>query len=179
MSGIWSELSQRIARLDPTLGPTAELAAAASVKQFDFIEKKITQAAKKRDEVLRGQVGRLTAQLFPRGGLQERTLNVVPFLARYGMRLLEEQVRADRRARAPPSLHGDPAVSGLDILAFGAHPDDVELGAGGTLLKAAGQALPSASSPSPAARWARAGPWRAGPPSSTRQRGSWGLPTTG
>jgi len=91
---IWGELAREIGRLDPTLRPTAELATAASLKQFEFIEKKITQAAKKKDEILRGQVERMLASLFPRSGLQERALNILPFLARYGMRVLEEESRA-------------------------------------------------------------------------------------
>lgn len=91
---IWGELAREIGRLDATLRPTAELATAASLKQFEFIEKKITQAAKKKDEMLRGQVERMLASLFPRSGLQERTLCILPFLARYGMRVLEEEIRA-------------------------------------------------------------------------------------
>ena len=91
---IWGDLAREIARLDPTLRQTAELATGASVKQFEFIEKKITQAAKKKDEILRGQVQRILASLFPRSGLQERALNILPFLARYGMRVLEEESRA-------------------------------------------------------------------------------------
>lgn len=91
---IWGDLAREIARLDPTLRQTAELATGASLKQFEFIEKKITQAAKKKDEILRGQVQRILASLFPRSGLQERSLNIMPFLARYGMRVLEEESRA-------------------------------------------------------------------------------------
>jgi bacillithiol biosynthesis cysteine-adding enzyme BshC len=91
---IWGDLAKEIARLDPTLRQTAELATGASLKQFEFIEKKITQAAKKKDEILRGQVQRMLASLFPRSGLQERALNILPFLARYGMRVLEEESRA-------------------------------------------------------------------------------------
>ncbi len=93
VAAVWEGLSGRIARLDPTLAPTARLAEAASLKQFEFIEKKISQAAKKRDETLRGQVGRITDALLPRGGLQERVLNVVPFAARYGAGLLEQAAR--------------------------------------------------------------------------------------
>ncbi|HTP59892.1 MAG TPA: bacillithiol biosynthesis cysteine-adding enzyme BshC, partial [Spirochaetia bacterium] len=86
--GIWEDLIRQIERLDPTLRRTAELAASASRKQFDFIEKKITQAARRKDQVLRGQVERLAAALAPNGELQERTLTAVPFLARYGSRAL-------------------------------------------------------------------------------------------
>ncbi len=44
----------------------------------------------------------------------------------------------------------------VDILAFGAHPDDVELGCGGTLLKARAQGIAPRWWISPAAKWPRA-----------------------
>jgi len=91
---IWGGLVEQVNRLDPTLRKTAELAAAASNKQFDFIERKITQAARRKDEVLRGQVERMAVSLAPRGGLQERTLTVLPFLARYGTRSLDQVLAA-------------------------------------------------------------------------------------
>jgi bacillithiol biosynthesis cysteine-adding enzyme BshC len=91
---VWKDLTEKIGRLDPTLRRTAELAAAASRKPFDFIEKKITQAARRKDESLRGQVERLAAALAPRGDLQERTLTVLPFLARYGGRVLDQAMEA-------------------------------------------------------------------------------------
>lgn len=86
---IWADLIDQITWLDPTLRRTAELAGSASRKQFDFIEKKIVQAARRKDETLRGQVGRVVAALAPRGGLQERTLTSLPFLARYGGHVLD------------------------------------------------------------------------------------------
>jgi bacillithiol biosynthesis cysteine-adding enzyme BshC len=91
---LWEDLIQQIERLDPTLRRTAELAASASRKQFDFIEKKIIQAARRKDEVLRGQVERLASSLAPRRDLQERTLTVLPFLARYGTRTLDQTMTA-------------------------------------------------------------------------------------
>ena len=42
---------------------------------FDFIEKKIVQAARRRDKILRGQVERMAASLAPRGGLQEKNVD--------------------------------------------------------------------------------------------------------
>jgi len=90
VEAIWRGLVQRIDGLDPTLRKTAELAAAVSGKQFDFMERKITQAARRKDEALRGQVARMAAALAPHGDLQERTLTVLPFLARYGSRVLDQ-----------------------------------------------------------------------------------------
>ena len=91
---IWGGLVEQVNRLDPTLKKTTELAAARSDRQFDFIEKKIVQAARRRDKILRGQVERMAASLAPRGGLQERTLTVLPFLARHGTRVLDQALAA-------------------------------------------------------------------------------------
>ncbi len=84
----WDGVVREIDGLDPTLHRTALIGAGRTERQFDFMEKKVLQAARRKDELLRGQVERLTAALAPRRGLQERTLCVLPFLARYGRRVL-------------------------------------------------------------------------------------------
>jgi bacillithiol biosynthesis cysteine-adding enzyme BshC len=81
----WTAIKREIDTLDPTLHRTAELAAGRTIRQLDFLEKKIGQAARKKNLILRGQVGRLVSCLAPHGGLQERTLNFLPFLARMGV----------------------------------------------------------------------------------------------
>lgn len=91
---IWSGISQSIHRLDPTLDRTAQIAAGRTARQFEFMEKKILQAARRKEETLRGQTQRLAAALAPRGGLQERTLTALPFLARYGRQVLDQAAAA-------------------------------------------------------------------------------------
>ncbi len=88
-SETWNGIVAEIDTLDPTLHRTALIGAARAASQFDFIERKIAQAARRKNELLRRQVGRLTAALAPRGGLQERTLCAPPFLAAYGERILQ------------------------------------------------------------------------------------------
>jgi len=85
----WEGLVKEIDTLDPTLHRTARIGAARAASQFDFVERKIAQAARRKNELLRRQVERLTAALAPRGGLQERTLIAAPLLAAYGARVLE------------------------------------------------------------------------------------------
>jgi bacillithiol synthase len=80
----WKTIIKEIDTLDPTLHRTAELGSGRALRQFDFMEKKIAQAARKKNGILRGQVERLVAALAPRNGLQERTLTALPFLVRYG-----------------------------------------------------------------------------------------------
>jgi uncharacterized protein YllA (UPF0747 family) len=88
VTGLWDGIVAEIDALDPTLHRTALVGSARTMRQLDFMEKKIAQAARKKNDILRGQVARLTAALAPHGGLQERTLCVVPFLAQYGGRIL-------------------------------------------------------------------------------------------
>ena len=90
MTKTWKTIIEEIDTLDPTLHRTAELGSGRALRQFDFMEKKIAQAARKKNGILRGQVERLVAALAPRNGLQERTLTALPFLARYGKRILTE-----------------------------------------------------------------------------------------
>jgi len=85
----WKALVEELDRLDPTLHRTALIGAARAASQFDFIERKIAQAARRKNELLRRQVQRLTASLAPRGGLQERTLCAPPLLGTYGDRVME------------------------------------------------------------------------------------------
>jgi len=99
-SETWSGIVAEIDALDPTLHRTALIGAARAASQFDFIERKIAQAARRKNDLLRRQVGRLTSALAPRGGLQERTLCAPPFLAAYGERI----IRAASEAMDPFSL---------------------------------------------------------------------------
>jgi bacillithiol synthase len=93
-AALWDGIVSEIDSLDPTLHRTALVGSSRTARQFDFMEKKIAQAARKKNEVLRGQVARLTAALAPHGKLQERTLCVVPFLARYGTGVLSTAAQA-------------------------------------------------------------------------------------
>jgi bacillithiol biosynthesis cysteine-adding enzyme BshC len=90
VSEAWDGIVSEIDALDPTLHRTVEIAKARTTHQLDFIDRKIAQAARKKDGILRGQVERLTASLAPRGGLQERSLCIVPFLASYGSRIISQ-----------------------------------------------------------------------------------------
>ena len=64
------------------------------MKRFDWIEKKILRAAKRKNDVLRERMLRINSSLYPNGGLQERTLCLAPFLARYGKAVIDSAFRA-------------------------------------------------------------------------------------
>lgn len=58
-------------------------------KKLDALEKKMRRAARKREQVLVGQVTAMQESLFPKGGLQERVDNIFPYLAQFGLGILD------------------------------------------------------------------------------------------
>jgi bacillithiol biosynthesis cysteine-adding enzyme BshC len=73
-----------VASFEPTLKETAQLSRGRMVQQLRYLEKKIVQAAKKQNDIAVGQIRKAGDHLYPNGHLQERVLNIVPFLLKYG-----------------------------------------------------------------------------------------------
>jgi uncharacterized protein YllA (UPF0747 family) len=85
----WLHIITETAAFDATLEPTARNALASSLKRFDWMEKKILKAAQRKNVVLRDRLQRINDSLYPHAGLQERTLGLAPFLARYGKSVID------------------------------------------------------------------------------------------
>jgi bacillithiol synthase len=90
----WAGIAAEMDALDPTLHRSAQLASARTMMQFDFLDRKIAKAARRKNVTVSSQAGRLVAALAPRGGLQERTLSILPFLARFGDGILDTTAEA-------------------------------------------------------------------------------------
>jgi len=77
-------LIRDIAAFEPTLKESAHLSRRKIIQQLRFLEKKIVQAVKKQNDIAVGQIRKAGDHLYPNGRLQERVLNIVPFLLKYG-----------------------------------------------------------------------------------------------
>jgi bacillithiol biosynthesis cysteine-adding enzyme BshC len=86
---MWRGLAEKAGSFEPTLRPTAENTSRAIAHRFQRMEKKVVRAARRKNDVLRDQVQRILSSLYPRGGLQERSLTLPPFIARYGTGLID------------------------------------------------------------------------------------------
>jgi bacillithiol biosynthesis cysteine-adding enzyme BshC len=73
-----------VAAFEPTLKESAQQSRGKMVQQLRFLEKKMVQAAKKQNDIAVGQIRKAGDHLYPNGRLQERALNIVPFLFKYG-----------------------------------------------------------------------------------------------
>lgn len=83
-------LSERVTAFEPTLGGYLDSAAGKVEHHLGAVRRKILQARRARDTLLREQVSKISRHLFPAGQLQERVLNIVPFLARHGLEIISE-----------------------------------------------------------------------------------------
>ncbi len=83
-----SALSDAARRIDPTLKGPIDGVRNAAFQALDEVEKKIVQAVKRQDRIALDQLEKAQVHLFPRALPQERVLNVLYYLVRYGEEFL-------------------------------------------------------------------------------------------
>ena len=84
------QLAKAVQGIDPTLkGPVGQ-ARNTAFAAFDEAEKKIIQALKRENEIALEQVEKAQGHLYPLGKPQERVLNPLYYLTRYGPNLIQE-----------------------------------------------------------------------------------------
>jgi uncharacterized protein YllA (UPF0747 family) len=106
----YAALTEGVSLIDPTLKGFAQSAGNNALSQIDNIEKKVTSHLKKRSEVELEQLRKAAIHLYPEGEPQERVLNALPYLARYGPALLEDIAAVIRPSIDRPQ----PEWSGVD-----------------------------------------------------------------
>ena len=83
-------LKAEVVAFEPTLGGSLDTARGKMDQQWEFLEKKIRQAAAKKSETAVRQLGKAAIDLYPNERLQERVFNIVPYLIKYGFAFLEK-----------------------------------------------------------------------------------------
>ena len=83
-------IKQELIALDPTLENAADLSLGRIKQQFHFLEKKILQASKRKNDIIIQQINKAKNNLYPDNKLQERTLNIVQFLIKYNFNFIDE-----------------------------------------------------------------------------------------
>lgn len=84
VSQAFALLAARAPAIDPSLVRTMQGLRDRSLHSADQAERKLVRALRRRDSDANRQLARLLATLRPGGEPQERVLNVVPWIARYG-----------------------------------------------------------------------------------------------
>ncbi len=83
-------LQTEIMAFEPALKDSIDHAKGKMNRQWKFMEKKILQAAKKRDITAIQQLDKAVHNLYPNQHLQERVFNIVPYLIKYGYAFMDK-----------------------------------------------------------------------------------------
>jgi bacillithiol biosynthesis cysteine-adding enzyme BshC len=103
----YGRLESAVKEIDPTLVKPVQSARNEALVATRELEKKIVHHLKQRNEILVSQLAKARQNLFPLGKPQERVLNVIPYLIRYGREFVT-QAFAACRAHALAMLDSDP-----------------------------------------------------------------------
>jgi len=88
------DLRDEILAIEPTLAETIDGVKGKIQHQFDVLEKKVVQAYKKRNDIIRQQIYHAAHFLYPDNQLQERILNIIPLLFKYDFKLIDHLYQA-------------------------------------------------------------------------------------
>jgi bacillithiol biosynthesis cysteine-adding enzyme BshC len=80
----FEEIRPDVVGFEPTMDKPVRAASGRARRELNQVAQKAHAAHKRKEEETEAQIRRLALQLFPRGGLQERTFNIVYYWARYG-----------------------------------------------------------------------------------------------
>jgi bacillithiol biosynthesis cysteine-adding enzyme BshC len=83
------EVTRRAESIDKTLTEPCFLARGRILKTIEALEDKIVSKLKQRDSVARRQITKAYSNLFPHGDLQERQINVLEYLIKFGKEFLK------------------------------------------------------------------------------------------
>ncbi len=75
--------------VDPTLGGALDNSKQKMLHQVERLHARFVSAESRKNEVLDRQLRTVSSRLFPEKKLQERAVNVTPFLVRYGLSLVQ------------------------------------------------------------------------------------------
>jgi bacillithiol biosynthesis cysteine-adding enzyme BshC len=90
----YARLKAELLAFDPGLAGSADLATGKMNQQLDFMQKKVQQAARKRNDIAIQQLRKAVDNLYPNQRLQERVFNIVPYLIKYGSGFIDQLDRA-------------------------------------------------------------------------------------
>jgi bacillithiol biosynthesis cysteine-adding enzyme BshC len=86
----FASIKQEMSVFEPTLEKSAELTLHKMNHQLKLLEKKILKASKKLHDRVTRQLSKMKNSLYPSNRLQERVLNITPFLIKYSYAFIDK-----------------------------------------------------------------------------------------
>jgi bacillithiol biosynthesis cysteine-adding enzyme BshC len=82
-----------IAGIDPTLEAASEKATSIYINELNKLKGKVYRSVKKQEETQLNRIRRIKANLFPKNGLQERTIAAIFFMNKYGIDIWDKLLK--------------------------------------------------------------------------------------
>lgn len=86
----FQSLRDALPEIDPTLVRTVDGTVGHILRRVNTLEKKLLRNVRQKDKILHRQIAQAKLSLFPRGGLQERSINIFYYLNIFGPSLLQD-----------------------------------------------------------------------------------------
>jgi bacillithiol biosynthesis cysteine-adding enzyme BshC len=86
----FQSIKKEIVSLEPGLEYSADFTLEKINQQFKYLENKILKASKKQNDILIQQLYKVKNNLYPANHLQERVLNIIPYLIKYGYPFMDK-----------------------------------------------------------------------------------------
>jgi bacillithiol biosynthesis cysteine-adding enzyme BshC len=86
----WRRLSNDVRQIEPSMGNAIDKMSNQMTHQINALEEKILKALKQREGIFAEQLKSVTEHLVPDKKLQERQLNIVPFLIKYDWSIIDK-----------------------------------------------------------------------------------------
>lgn len=90
----FESLKKEMATFEPTLEDSVDAALGKINQRIKFLEKKVMQASKKRNDIVTQQLHKAKNNLYPSNRLQERVLNIGQFLIKYSYAFIDRLYKA-------------------------------------------------------------------------------------
>ncbi len=90
----FKSIKEEIVAFEPALENSADVTLGKIQHQFRFLEKKILQASKRRNNIVTQQLLKVKNNLYPNNRLQEREFNITPFLIKYSYACIDKLNKA-------------------------------------------------------------------------------------
>ncbi len=99
ISKIFSEIEKVITEIDATLKDASQASLRRMLREITLLEDKVVRNRKRQNIIVENQIKKAAHNIFPRGELQERKLNVLEYLMKFGQDFLkivyDEFLKAD------------------------------------------------------------------------------------
>ncbi len=87
---LYAQLKLKAAQIDTTLEKHIAALLQKQINKLEQVDKKLLRTEKRNFDTQLNQIRKIKNSLFPKGNLQERNDNIIPFLSKFGMPLIDE-----------------------------------------------------------------------------------------